>query len=262
VSAHSTLLVAHPKELIRAGIRQLLDGTAVSIVGEAADATTALALARKLRPDVMLVDVGIPGGDCFELAYTVRQASPATKVVTISAIDNPTYMARAKAAGVVDHLAKGIGAKALVAAIVAAAAGKPGSGSRGFARIVSLLDATEKSCRAAPSLSPREDQILRHIALGLSNEEIARSLGIGNLFPVVRPKDRGLKAALKFLLVLFRCQGFAKVVKLRLCDKAGLRGPQHRTVLSHGAAPPRDGGGPPAGPAARSPPRRSPRPRR
>ncbi len=179
MSARSTLLVAHPKELIRAGIGQLLDDTAVSIVGEAADATTALALARKLRPDVMLVDVGIPGGDCFELAYTVRQASPATKVVTISAIDNPTYMARAKAAGVVDHLAKGIGARALAAAIVAAAAGKPGSGSRGFARIVSLLNATEKSCRAAPSLSPREDQILRHIALGLSNEEIARSLGIG-----------------------------------------------------------------------------------
>ena len=157
----------------------MLDGSRVKIVGEAADAKTALTLVKKLRPDVMLVDVGIPGGDCFELAYTVRQAIPETRVITITAIDNPTYMARAKAAGVMEYLPEGVTAKALAAAVELAAAGKAPSSSRGYGKVVSLLDATEKSCRAAPSLSPREDQILRHIAFGLTNEEIARSLGIG-----------------------------------------------------------------------------------
>ena len=82
MSARSTLLVAHPKELIRAGIRQLLDGTAVSIVGEAADATTALALARKVRPDV-IVETGIAHGGSLVLSASILELIGAGRVIGI-----------------------------------------------------------------------------------------------------------------------------------------------------------------------------------
>ena len=98
----------------------MLDGSRVEVVGEAADAKTALVVVKKLQPDVMLVDVGIEastGGDCFELADIVRQASPGTHVITITAIDNPTSMARAKPAGAMDYLLEGVTTKALTAAV-------------------------------------------------------------------------------------------------------------------------------------------------
>lgn len=87
-------------------------------------------------------------------------------------------MARAKAAGVANHLLEGVTAKELVTAVELAAAGKPPSSSRGFGKLVSQLDAPEKPCPGALSITPRESQVLQHIALGLSNEEIARSLAI------------------------------------------------------------------------------------
>jgi len=186
-----TLLIAHPGELLRTGLRAMVDGGRVSVVGEAADAKTALALAKKLGPGVMLVDVGIavsPGSDCFELVHTIRQASPATQIIVFASIENPTYVARAIAAGAADFLGEGVTGKQLLTAVENAAAGKAPAGSGPFASVVARLTAVEpvnwpatqpgKSSVKRP-LTPRELQVLRHIGYGLSNEEIARSLGIG-----------------------------------------------------------------------------------
>lgn len=134
------LLIAYPKEIIRAGLRAMLAGTPVEIVGEASDATSTLTLAKKHNPAVVLLDAAIPGGDAFELVTKLAQALPTTKVVMLSALDNPTYMARARAVGAVHFLLMDFSHRELCTAIQNAAAGKTAVGSGLFAKIVALME--------------------------------------------------------------------------------------------------------------------------
>ena len=167
------LLVAHPKPVIRAGFRSMLAGSNVKIVGEASDASNTLTLAKKHKPTAVLLDVGIPGGDAFELVQTLAKPLPATKVVFVTEIDNPTYMARARAVGAANCLLM-----ELIAAIENAAAGKPVLGAGNFGRVTASLATREKGPALDAGLTPRESQVLSHVAFGLSNDEIARSLEI------------------------------------------------------------------------------------
>ena len=176
--AATSLLIAHPKELIRAGLYAMLTGTSIKIVGEAPDATSTLTLAKKHKPAVVLLDVAIPGGDAFELAGKILKTLPATSLVLMTAIDNPTYMARARAVGAAHCLLKDVSQKELVAAIENAAAGKPASGSGKFGRVTASLAAREKGPALDAGLTPRESQVLAHVAYGLSNDEISHTLGI------------------------------------------------------------------------------------
>jgi DNA-binding NarL/FixJ family response regulator len=178
MSSSITLLIAYPKELIRAGLRSMLTGSRIKIVGEAADAPKTLTLAKKFKPAVMILDAEIPGGDAFGLVATLSKTMPATKIVMLSADDNPTYMARARAAGAVNCLLKDVTAKELVTAIGDAASGEPASASSRFAKVVALMEPRENLAARDAGLTPRESQVLAHIAFGLSNDEIARSLEI------------------------------------------------------------------------------------
>ncbi len=173
-----SLLIAYPKELIRVGLRAMLEKTSIKIVAEAEDAADTLTLTKKHKPDVVLLNAAIPGGDAFELLKKLRKASPETKFIMLSALDNPTYMARAQAAGASNYLLESVGQKELVTTIENAAAGKVAAGSGPFAKVTaSMLARNTRAVRNA-GVTPREEQVLRHIALGLSNDEIARSLDI------------------------------------------------------------------------------------
>ena len=174
----TSLLVADPQELIRAGLRAMLVGTSVKFVGEAPDAKETLTLAKKHKPSVVLLDVAIPGGDAFELAGTLSKSLPGTAFVFMTAIDNPTYMARARAVGAAHCLLKDVSQRELVAAIESAAAGKPASGPSTFGRVTASLDVRDKGPALDAGLTPRESQVLAHVAYGLSNEEISQTLGI------------------------------------------------------------------------------------
>jgi len=173
-----SLLIAHPKELIRAGLRAMLAGSLVKIVGEASDAPSTLTLAKRHKPDVVLLDAAIPGGDAFELVTKLAKGLPATKFVMLSVLDNPTYMARAHAVGAANFLLMGFSQRELVTAIENAAAGKPVSGSAPFAKIAASMEPRDARAARDSGLTPRESQVLSHVALGLSNDEIARSLQI------------------------------------------------------------------------------------
>jgi DNA-binding NarL/FixJ family response regulator len=174
----TSLLIADSQELIRAGLYEMVEGTGIKIVGEAPDATSTLTLAKKHKPAVVLLDVAIPGGDAFEVAGKILKTLPATSLVLMTAIDNPTYMARARAVGAVHCLLKDVSQKELVAAIENAAAGKPASGSGKFGRVTASLAAREKGPALDAGLTPRESQVLAHVAYGLSNDEISHTLGI------------------------------------------------------------------------------------
>jgi DNA-binding NarL/FixJ family response regulator len=173
-----SLLVAYPKELIRAGLRAMLAGSSVKIVGEATDAASTLTLATKHKPAVVLLDAALPGGDAFRLVGKLTKLLPTTKVVMLSALDNPTYMARARAVGAANCLLKSVSEQELVMAIEHAAAGKTATGAGPFAKIAAAMQPRDTRAARDSGLTPRESQVLSHVAFGLSNDEIAQSLEI------------------------------------------------------------------------------------
>ena len=173
-----SLLVAHPKELIRVGLRAILAGSGIKIVGEAVDARSTLSLAKKHKPAVVILDAAIPGDDAFELVTELSKALPATKAVFVTELDNPTYMARARAVGAKNFLLMGFSQRELVTAIENAAAGKPPPASARFAKVVASMESQDSRAARDAGVTPREEQVLRHVAFGLSNDEIARSLQI------------------------------------------------------------------------------------
>jgi DNA-binding NarL/FixJ family response regulator len=173
-----SLLIADSQEIIRLGLRAMLAGSGTKIVGEATDATSTLTLAKKHKPAVVLLDVAIPAGDPFELVAKLAKSLAGTKCILFTAIDNPTYMARARAVGAAHCLLKDVNQRDLVAAIQNAAAGQVASGSGTFGRITSSLAARKKGPLLDAGLTPRESQVLSHVAYGLSNDEIAQSLEI------------------------------------------------------------------------------------
>jgi DNA-binding NarL/FixJ family response regulator len=173
-----TLLIADSQEIIRLGLRAMLAGSGIKIVGEATDAKSTLTLAKKHKPSVVLLDVAIPGGEAFEVAGKLSKALPATSLVLMTALDNPTYMARARAVGAAHCLLKDVSGKELVTVIENAAAGTSFTDAGKFGRITSSLTAREKGPALDAGLTPRESQVLSHVAYGLSNDEIARSLEI------------------------------------------------------------------------------------
>jgi DNA-binding NarL/FixJ family response regulator len=194
-----SLLIAYPKELIRAGLRAMLINSGIKIVGEATDAPSTLTLTKKHKPAVVLLDAAIPGGDAFEMVTKLSKALPATKFILLSALDNPTYMARAHAVGASNFLLKSFSQKELITAIQNAAEGKPATGAGPFFEVTASMAAKDARFARDSGLTPRESQVLSHVAFGLSNDDIARSLEISvetvkehiqNLLRKLDAKDR------------------------------------------------------------------------
>ncbi|MCE9630846.1 MAG: response regulator transcription factor [Planctomycetia bacterium] len=172
------LLIACPTELVRAGLRAMLTGSPVKIVAEAETASSTITLAKKHKPTVVLLDAAIPGGDAFELIKKLAKTLPATKCILLSALDNPTYMARAHAIGAANCLLMGFSQRELITAIESAAAGKAPSGVTPFAKVAAAMGLRDPQAARTNGLTPREGQVLSHVAYGLSNDELARALGI------------------------------------------------------------------------------------
>ena len=172
------LLIADDHEVIRVGLASLLAGTDIEIVAQAANGKQCLKLAEKHKPDVVLLDVRMPDGDGLETLEKLRQKLPKSKVVMLSTFDNPTYIARAVALGASDYVLKGSPRKVLIDAIKAAAAGGTPSRFGEMRRLAETMSSREVVDDDQVQLTGRETQVLRHVALGLSNKDIGRSLGI------------------------------------------------------------------------------------
>jgi len=172
-----SLLVADDHEVVRSGIQSLLADTNIEIVAEAANGKEAVTKAVKHKPDVILMDIRMPGGDGISALEHLRDKLPNTPVVMLSTYDNPTYIARSVALGAKDYVLKGSGKKEMVAAIEAAASGQSPTRGGELKRVARAMEKQPVGDEEIP-LTSRELQVLRHIALGLSNKEIARSLEI------------------------------------------------------------------------------------
>jgi two-component system response regulator NreC len=164
--------------VVRSGLRLLLDGqNDIEVVGEAGNAKDAIFRARALKPDLILLDVVMPGESGIDVLPKLLKESPETKVLVLSMQDDPSYVREAFAAGASGYVLKEAADEEVVAAVHEIAAGgnyvHPALGARMVA-----AEAQERAAAEADPLSEREREILRLLALGHTNQEIAEQLHI------------------------------------------------------------------------------------
>lgn len=172
------VLVADDHEVVRSGLANLLRGSDIKIVGEAADGEEAVEGTVRFRPDVVLLDIRMPTNDGLWALERIRKKAPEARVVMLSTYDNPTYVARSVALGASEYVLKGSSRQALITAIQRAAAGESHSPDSVMNRVKGAMAKHPDEPVGDIPLTTREMQVLRHVALGLSNREIGRSLGI------------------------------------------------------------------------------------
>jgi DNA-binding NarL/FixJ family response regulator len=172
------LMVCDDHEVIRTGLTSLLAGTDIQIVAEAASGKECLRIAQKEKPDVILLDIRMPDGDGLGTLEKLRNKVPESKVIMLSTYDNPTYVARAVALGAADYILKGASRDDLIATIMAASTGESPSRAGELKKVAGTMKLKSPMEDEDIPLTQRETQVLRHVALGLSNREIGRSLEI------------------------------------------------------------------------------------
>jgi DNA-binding NarL/FixJ family response regulator len=171
-------MICDDHEVIRTGLASLLAGTDFEIVAEAANGKDALKLAVKDKPDIILLDIRMPDGDGLATLEKLRQKAPESKVIMLSTYDNPTYIARAVALGASDYVLKGSTRDDIIATLKACAAGESPSRTGELKKIANTMKVKQAIDDDDVPLTQRETQVLRHVALGLSNKEIGKSLEI------------------------------------------------------------------------------------
>lgn len=166
--------------MTRAGLRAALDGEPdLAVVAEAEDGPSGLAAIEKHRPDVAVVDLGLPGMDGIELTRRARIASPRTRIAILTVHDLETEILAALAAGADAYSLKTSPPERIVAAIRTAADGGAYFDPQIARVVMERVGVTRPPSAAASPLTARETDVLRLIASGTGNAEIARTLHIG-----------------------------------------------------------------------------------
>jgi len=172
------ILVADDHEVVRSGLRTLFAGTEVKIVAEVTTGAEAVKYALEHDVDVVLLDVRMPDGDGLTGLGRIKLDKPDLPILILSTFDNPTYIARAVALGAAGYLLKGCTKDELLDALRKVAAGDSAWTRDELRRVTGALATPRLAADVEVPLTQRESEVLRQLAYGLTNKEIAQALHI------------------------------------------------------------------------------------
>jgi DNA-binding NarL/FixJ family response regulator len=172
------VLIVDDHAVVRAGLRRLLDRhDEITVVGEAGNVRDGILETRATQPDVVVMDVVMPGESGIEGTRKVRTGFPSVKVLVLSMQDDPRYVHEAFTAGASGYVLKEAAESEVVEAVLEVAAGKryvnPALGAK-----LAIADAEAREHPEVDPLSEREREVMRLLALGHTNQEIAKLLSI------------------------------------------------------------------------------------
>lgn len=175
------VVVADDHQVVVQGLKAMLEGVAgITIVGEANDGVTAVAATERLRPDVLVVDMMMPGINGLEVARQVTRRCPGTSVVILSMHNNEGYVVEALRAGAKAYVLKGSDAEELITAVSEAIEGRRYL-SRALSEraIEAYVERTQETVfDIADTLTEREREVLQMVAQGMSNTAMGKLMGI------------------------------------------------------------------------------------
>ncbi len=173
------ILIVDDHRLFADVIRSVLEGHGMEVFAVASSLEEGLATARREHPDVVLVDLGMPDGNGIGLGRTIVAELPETKVIALTALNDPKVVGEALRAGFAGYLTKDTPLTRFVAMIEAAAAGQVVIPQRLAAAAIGARTAEERHASLlAEQLSPRERQVLTLLAEGANSEDIAGKLSV------------------------------------------------------------------------------------
>ncbi|HLH53794.1 MAG TPA: response regulator transcription factor [Verrucomicrobiae bacterium] len=218
----TTIVLVEDHEVVREGLRALIRTEAdMEVVGEAHDGREAVALVRQLCPDVVLMDISLPGQNGFQATLQIKRASKATRVLVLSSYDDLECVEQLLEAGATGFLSKRSAAIQLAEAIRAVRSGRTFYSPEVEKRMKDFKLAALRAGRGAnepAELTGREKEVLEFIARGLRNKEIAVEMGIS-----IKTVEKHRQGAMN---------------KLNIHDTAGLTRYALRSgIVAPGAAP-------------------------
>jgi two-component system, NarL family, response regulator NreC len=178
-----SIVLADDHPIVRQGMRTLLEGQLnYDVVGEADDGLAALAMVERLKPDVLIVDVMMPGLNGLEVTRRVREQFPRTRVVVLSMHSNEPYVLDALRSGATAYVLKATSTASLIEAVRAAATGQrylsPPLTDRAINAYIQRAEDSSAAPDAYKMLTSREREVLQLAAEGLTNAEIGDRLSI------------------------------------------------------------------------------------
>lgn len=173
-----SLLVADDHHVVRLGLRNILEGSGIVVSEEATTGEEVLKKVAEKKPDVVLLDVRMPGGDGLHILGRLKLDYPQLPILLFSTYDNPTYVARAVALGAAAYVLKSDTKERLITAVQMAHRGEAAWTREELRRVTGALATPRIVSDVEVPLTQRESEVLHQLANGLTNKEIALALGI------------------------------------------------------------------------------------
>jgi DNA-binding NarL/FixJ family response regulator len=172
------VLIADDQEIVRLGLKSMLEGNDIRIVGQATSGDQVLEMVRKLKPDVVLLESKLPGMDGLHILGRLKLDTPEMRVVLFTAHENARHLARAVALGAEGYLSKAAKKDELIRVIKAAAQGEQTWSRSELRRVGAAMASPTGVDNQDVSLSKREIDVLRLMVNGATNRDIAKDLKI------------------------------------------------------------------------------------